>query len=1085
MNNATENMDREFLGTCKKCGSRFYYSGASIMEELRNGSSPPSRCPKCRQHRANQGKGDAILYLLPPRRHFVMASGNADYAPCKVANHSYDRQRVERYQARFSKIDTYVEDIVRYVNDPNAGQVSILAVPTGWGKSTWFPYKLLKSEIGRTGKIVMTQPRTVTLRSSNGVVSSDTVPGFIAHELLGASGVGAGHEIGVLYRSESTLHDKYNRLLFVTDGILIRWLISGEIKKYDVIILDEAHEQSANMELIFALIRSKLVQYPRLKLVITSATINESRFVDYFMPLGPVHVAKPMVEDKTRHEIHDRWPDGEDGYATLLDNFSLPVDATQVADAVSLVVDGIVTKPGFTKLGRPEGDILVFVPTIKTVDQTIDAICKLKLPNLEAIACHAQLDHEQYRVFLKSESRARAAQAGGNSTNPQRVIIATNYAETSVTLSNLCYVIDSGLIAEPVWDPDTCSYDYTPRKHSKAGCTQRKGRVGRDQPGEVFRLYDQGTYRSGFSDNPEPAINKQPRDRFILSAMLAGENPNTLELLGDSESKDITLKENQRALGNLRNRGLLTDDGQITNAGVLLERIETSCVDNSHILATSDRCGCILEIATFLAFVETAGEPFLRNSRGDQAYLKWSNGCYDDLEFHLRIFNHWAQSCLDLCNVSGRTMKGPQQEKIISRWASENGLNYRMLEAVSTNRNSLLRPFVKKETANRSKKPTLLEMISAHRTLDIERLHRARLIIARSIPEWVYVRRENTAEGFGSVDTYYPQMSIEGISRPDVQIARESSCLLGQGIESFVSLQRQKVGDRLLARHIVRVNPQWLNDLSLYTMSDIAHVMQEMMIAESSIAAQTAKLVMNECPEFSFDYDGIQVDDLLTLKVLRTTTDSDVKGQELIARNATTNKLVFVNFGKDSVYFAVGTVFRGHLERVLKDHGKVVLTQKRLPLLYQMDEVVRNCTILKVHEEGDGQFGYLVELEPGVKGVIRSSSLGAFSKLRLYNEGQKVTVRIRKEPQLGKFLLLRPAIDVDDLQKPLWVVFQRAERRAREVKLYFRDIEWNSLCSIVYPGNDFFTYRFEQYEQTEVQIISQAERIVRILRTKN
>ncbi|MCC6933906.1 MAG: hypothetical protein IT292_11765 [Deltaproteobacteria bacterium] len=123
-----------------------------------------------------------------------------------------------------------------------------------------------------------------------------------------APGLGAGQEVGLRYRGEATRQDPYTKLLFVTDGILIRWIVSGEIGKFSVIVIDEAHEQSSNMELIFALLKYKMPLYPRLRLVIASATVDVEKICNYF---GDGHsrrvfVAQPTETMGTRFLIHDR-----------------------------------------------------------------------------------------------------------------------------------------------------------------------------------------------------------------------------------------------------------------------------------------------------------------------------------------------------------------------------------------------------------------------------------------------------------------------------------------------------------------------------------------------------------------------------------------------------------------------------------------------------------------------------------------------------------------------------------------------------------------------------------------------------------
>lgn len=115
---------------------------------------------------------------------------------------------------------------------------------------------------------------------------------------------------------------------------------------------------------------------------------------------------------------------------------------------------------------------------------------------LQVFVCHRETEKNDFEAFRESELLASKAADINKPTFPQRVIIATNYAETSVTFSNIRYVIDSGLILQPTWNAKICSFTYNPKWHSRAGCTQRKGRVGRTQSGEYIRLYSSKAYDS-------------------------------------------------------------------------------------------------------------------------------------------------------------------------------------------------------------------------------------------------------------------------------------------------------------------------------------------------------------------------------------------------------------------------------------------------------------------------------------------------------------------------------------------------------------------------------------------------------------
>ena len=580
---------------CKECGKGFSVTGDTVAADLARGLSEPARCAACRKAHGKFINAVGSGYFLEQRRGTPdprcagkLGLGLLRHPDPHRHEKSYALQPTPEQLEKFKILEPAVQALIGNLDDPRGTKVSILVGPTGTGKSVWAPTQILRSRVGSEGRICVTQPRLVTLRTPKGKSDTATTPGFVAKSLLGADAVGAGQEVGLLYSGEGAKSDRYTRLLYVTDGILIRWILTGQLGRFSVVMIDEAHEQSANMELIFALMRYHLPLYPRLRLVIMSATMDVERFTNFFgdgTP-GSVFVAAPKEPD-TLCWIHDRWPDGPDGYAAELTGFSLPLEARDSPKAMATLVRAIRENAGFTLLGSRHGDILCFVPTVRLVEETVRAIQALGLPNLETLPCHAQLDDDDVQALQNSEVQARAAMERGADSPKQRVIVATNYAETSVTFANLRYVIDSGYIMEPVWDPETCSMDYPIRRHSQAGCTQRKGRVGRVQDGEVFRLYTSGDFRnpSMFPSHPRAAIARESLEMFLLAAKAAGvANLDGFQWLGFDGNDAAQRKERDRALGALKRHGVVDPDGDITARGLELEGVRHSSLDWSRAL---------------------------------------------------------------------------------------------------------------------------------------------------------------------------------------------------------------------------------------------------------------------------------------------------------------------------------------------------------------------------------------------------------------------------------------------------------------------------------------------------------------------
>lgn len=1025
-------MTRMFHAECKDCGEEFWYSETVHALEVARGRSAPERCPPCRKANARDiNSVGAAFWQAPvetdPRKRCWGKYGLGrlrrnrkppEEIPC-------DAIPVDQPPTQFRIIAPVAEALVRNLEDPNGTRVSILVGPTGTGKSTWVPYRMLRSRIGEEGRICVTQPRLVTLRWHRGAPRDSTIPGFIAKHLLRAPGVGAGHEIGFLYRGESTQQDRYTKLLFVTDGVVIRWLTTGEIGQFTVLMIDEAHEQSRNMELIFALLRYQLPRYPRLRVVIASATVDVNKFRTYFGCGNPesVFVAQPdpsymptvsapvdrspEIDTSGNYPVHNRWPDAPGGYASELSGFATPQSPKDIPRAVALLVQAIRTRPEFTRLRKPFGDILVFVPTLAIVDETVRAIRAIKhecfkvnspspiatTPRLQVLPCHAQMSEEELATFKKSEAIAAAAFKQGTAPPEQRVIVATNYAETSVTLSNLSYVIDSGYIMEPAWDSETCSVHYPTVRHTQAGCRQRKGRVGRVQPGECFHLYTREEF-ARFREQPGPAIAREPLDTFLLTAKAAGiDELESFEWLGRAET---CAAEISRSISALARRGALDGDGDITNRGVELDTIEADTVDLLLCMSESDAFGCALEVATFLAFIGLPNNLFRRGTEGLVGYDAWRQGCYDDLEFYLRLFHHWSLA----------DHRGEDQRR---KWCRSSGVDDRTMRQVSEARERNLRQFSwKTHTA------------MSQRALDLDRLHRVRLILARCIPEWTYVRNSNAA----SPGLFVPYKTEAAICTRLIEIDEESACHAVENIEAFVCVQRTRIGDRLVGRHIVRIEQAWLEHLEAGAVAR-AYLLRRALEKDLAFARTTRDRVLPKPRlDFAAFQSGHPPGSIVQARVIRYQRDAvgDTTGW-LLARELSSGIPVLmerVNF------LAEGAVFRAHVIEVDAQRKQVVVSQEQLFREYAEGRRATGTAQRTLASEQTGEpYKLLMDLEPGICGSLHRTELPYASRdlLKKIQPGETLDVVVLRTPQSNSDLHLTLP-EVYEAKKLTWRVGQ-------------------------------------------------------------
>lgn len=961
---------------CKDCGAPFRYSAAAYRLDVARGLSAPERCVDCRKKNATHIQRAGAAFWEAPKETDDSKRCWGKYGLGRLLRHraepeykSYNGVPIDAPPEQFRQIAPVADALVRNLEDPHGTQVSILVGPTGTGKSTWVPYRMLRSRIVEHGRICVTQPRLLTLRQDRNRKGAQGTPGYIAKELLHAPPpyIGAGQEVGVRYRGEATQQDRYTRLLFATDGTVIHWITSGEIDQFAVLMIDEAHEQSTNMETMFALLRYKLPLYPKLRLVIASATVDIGRFQRYFGGGHPerVFLAQPAsttdaaraqvptpaidaefasVDRSSPYPIYNRWPDGPDAFMELPGNFE---QSTQgVPEAVARIVVNIRSMPGFTKLKNPFADVLVFVPTIPLVNRTVAAIrdrakaSGVSGAELLILPCHAQLDPDENEQLNTSELLRKNGQMPPGVRTWQRVIVATNYAETSVTFEGLGFVIDSGYTMDPVWDPDTCSTAYRPRWHTQAGARQRKGRVGRVQPGECFRLYTRATFKAQFREHPEPAIAREPLDMFLARAKAAGiDDLTTFEWLG---KPDTSPKEIERAASALALRGAIDKDGDITNRGMELALLQTSTLDLALCVSEGDAFACALEVATFLAFLGQSGSAFQLNEKGVWQYNRWRGGCYDDLEFYLRLFHHWST-------------RVERDEK--RSWITSNSVNASYFDAVAVAREHLLRQFAERTHTKQTE-----------RALDLERLHRARLLLARCVPESIYVRDAAALRA----DQFRPlQMGPDGRTGPPIALDRNSACLARPEIEAVLCMERTTQGAIVFGQHLVQLKRDWLTHLKS-SPAAFAMFLKNAVSSDTGVPTGAAERIVR--PPAVVKPRICAIGETVELRAIRPVQE---EGSWMLCEDAKSAAPILVTL-EGGTTFSPGTKFRGVVCRVDTDGGHITVDQGPFLKAYvRAGPVERRARIVRTVTQSDDKVRALIcECEPGVTGRLDRTGVG-------------------------------------------------------------------------------------------------------------
>src|SRR3954467_6799938 len=491
------------------------------------------------------------------------------------------------------------DDIAAAIRDH---QVVIVAGETGSGKTTQIPKICLDLGRGVTGMIGHTQPRRLAAR---------TVADRIAEELgteLGDSGSGI-----VGYKVRFTDQVGENTLVkLMTDGILLAELTGDRnLSRYDTLIVDEAHERSLNIDFILGYLTQLLPRRPDLKVVITSATIDTERFARHFA--DALGTTVPVVE------VSGRSYPVEVRYRPVVDPDDPEADPDR--DEIEAIGDAVA------ELQREgPGDVLVFLPGEREIRDTADALAKRDFPNTEILPLYARLSTaEQHRVF---------APHPGN-----RVVLATNVAETSLTVPGIRYVVDTGLARVSRYSRRLKVQRLPIEKVSQASANQRAGRCGRVADGICIRLYAEDDFdaRPEFTD---PEILRTNLASVILQ-MIALD-------LGDLAAFPFVEKPDTRAVGDglalLNELGALDPGRKLTAVG---RALSTLPVDPrlGRMLVEADRTGCLREVLVITAALSVQDpreRPVDQRQAADEKHSRFVAEGSDFLTY-LNLWRHVAE----------------------------------------------------------------------------------------------------------------------------------------------------------------------------------------------------------------------------------------------------------------------------------------------------------------------------------------------------------------------------------------------------------------------------------------------------------
>ncbi|RXK38857.1 ATP-dependent RNA helicase DHX8/PRP22 [Tremella mesenterica] len=485
------------------------------------------------------------------------------------------------------------EQLVQAIRD---NQILVVVGDTGSGKTTQMVQYLAEEGFLEKGKLGCTQPRKVAAVS-------------VAKRVAEEVGCRLGAEVGYTIRFED-LTSPETKIKYMTDGMLLReLLVDPDCSKYSVIMLDEAHERTIATDVLFGLMKKACKRRPDLKLICTSATLDAAKFATYFWGC-------PIFTIPGR---------------------TFPVEVLYTKDPEPDYLEAALITILQIHLMEPAGDILVFL----TGQEEIDTSCEIlyervkalgpQVPELIILPVYAALPSEmQSRIFDPPPPGAR------------KVVIATNIAETSITIDGIYYVIDPGFAKQNAYDPKLGMDSLIVTPISQAQARQRAGRAGRTGPGKCYRLYTEVAYRNEMLPNPIPEIQRTNLASTILTLKAMGVN----DLISFDFMDPPPAPTMLTALEQLYALGALDDEGLLTRIG---RKMADFPLDPplSKMLIKSVDYGCSEEALTIVAMLQAGGQVYYRpkdkQAQADAKKAKFHQP-EGDLLTLLAVYNGWKGS---------------------------------------------------------------------------------------------------------------------------------------------------------------------------------------------------------------------------------------------------------------------------------------------------------------------------------------------------------------------------------------------------------------------------------------------------------
>ncbi|KAK3720844.1 DEAH-box RNA helicase prp16 [Vermiconidia calcicola] len=508
----------------------------------------------------------------------------------------FSRSKSLREQREYLPAFAVREELLRVIRD---NQVTIVVGQTGSGKTTQLTQFLYEDGYAKDGLIGCTQPRRVAAMS-------------VARRVSEEMEVPLGGLVGYAIRFEDRT-SKETQIKYMTDGVLLRESLSNtDLDQYSCIIMDEAHERALNTDVLMGLIKKVLIRRRDLKLIVTSATMNAERF--------------------------SRFYGGAPEF--FIPGRTFPVDIQYSRSPTEDYVDGAVRQVLAIHVSQPTGDILVFMTGQEDIEVTCELIAERLAqlndpPKLSILPIYSQMPADlQAKIFDRAPPGVR------------KVIVATNIAETSLTVDGIMYVVDCGFSKLKVYNPRMGMDTLQITPISQANASQRAGRAGRTGPGKSFHLYTERAFRDEFYIATIPEIQRTNLANTVLLLKTLGvKDLLDFDFMDPPPQDTITTSLfDLWALGALSNLGELTELGRHMSPFPMDPCLAKLVIESSKAYRCSEE---MVTIVSMLSVPSVFYRPKERLEESDAAREKFFVHDSDHLTL-LTVYQQWvANGCRD------------------------------------------------------------------------------------------------------------------------------------------------------------------------------------------------------------------------------------------------------------------------------------------------------------------------------------------------------------------------------------------------------------------------------------------------------